>query len=418
MICKTIELETCRLHLIKTQKFKTIDIRIMFSDKFKKEEITKRNFLLDILTYSSKTYNSRRELCIKCQDLYSLNLNSSNLRIGNYLISKIGISFLNPKYTEKNMLEKSIDLLIDIIFNPNVSDNRFDSKIFEIIKKELESERLTVKEQPKIYSLSQMLKEMGGNKPYNYHGYCYKEDLDALNEENLFEFYQMFIKNSMIDVYVVGDFDFEEVTNIIRNKLKFVKKNKIKDNVYVFHDLIRKRYRRVIEKSNFKQSKLVIGLKTNNLTEYERNYVSNIYNLILGGNADSLLMRNVRLKESLVYYIFSTLNKTDNIIIISCGIEVKNFEKTLKIIKKTLKSIKDGLFEDDDVKKSQMEYITSLDTALNNPGSIIDLEMSKFIGISESIEKRKKEINRVTKQDVINISKKVSMDIVYLLEGE
>ena len=28
-----------------------------------------------------------------------------------------------------------------------------------------------------------------------------------------------------------------------------------------------------------------------------------------------------------VYYIFSTLNKTDNLIIISCGIEVKNFEK-------------------------------------------------------------------------------------------
>ena len=70
----------------------------MFIDKFKKEEITKRNFLMDMLTFSSKQYNTKRNLSIKCQDLYSLSLNSANFRIGNYLISKIGASFLNPKY--------------------------------------------------------------------------------------------------------------------------------------------------------------------------------------------------------------------------------------------------------------------------------------------------------------------------------
>lgn len=418
MESKTINLNSYNIHFIKTKDFKTIDIRVMFTDRFNKEEITKRNFLLDMLIYSTKKYNSKRILSIKCQDLYSLKLNSSNIRVGNYLTSKIGISFLNPKYTEKKMLKESIDLLMEVIFNPNVNNNKFDDKTFEIIKKDLESELLTIKEQPKIYALSQMLKEMGENAPYSYHGYCYKEDLEKLNVENLYQYYKQFLRTNLVDIYVVGDFDFDEMEAIIRDSFNIATLKKDKGCIFYEHEKIRKRSKKIIEKSMFLQSKLVIGLKTFKLTEFEKDYVVNIYNMILGGNTDSLLMKNVRVKESLVYYIFSMLNKVDNILIISCGIESKNFEKTLKIIKKTLSDIRSGKITDDDVKKCQIEYISALETAESNPSSLIDLKMSEQFNFSQSIDERKKNIIKVTKDDVINISKKITLDTIYLLEGE
>lgn len=415
---KTIKLNSYNIHFIKTNNFKTIDMRIIFTDKFKKEEITKRNFLLDMLTYSCEKYNTKRMLSIKCQDLYSLNLSGANLKIGNYLISKIGISFLNPKYTEEGMLEESVDLLMEILFKPNAIKQKFDSKSFAIIKRNLSNELLTIKEQPKLYALLQMLKKMGKDSPYSYHGYCYEEDLDKLNEENLYEFYQQFLKTNLVDIYVVGDIEFDRFEKLIHDKFKISTLKKDKGSIFYKHKNIRKRSQKIIEKCEFMQSKLVIGLKLDKLSEFERGYVANIYNMILGGTTDSLLMQNVRLKESLVYYIFSILNKADQIITISCGIDKNNFEKTLKIIKKTLKDIQLGKISDDDIKKSQFEYISAIETAETNPNSLIDLQMSNDLKIADSIEERKKKIMQVKKEDVIAISQKISLDTVYLLEGK
>lgn len=415
---KKINLNSYNIHFIKTDKFKTIDIRLMFIDKFKKENITKRNFLMDILTFSSKKYDTRRKLSIKCQELYSLSLSSSIFRIGNFLLSKIGISLLNPKYTEKSMLEESLSLLMEVVFNPNVFDNKFESKSFNLVKKELENELLSVKEQSRIYAMSQFLKELDNNKPYSCHGYSYEEDLELINEYNLYEYYQDFLRNNLVDIYVVGDFDFSEMEKLIKEKIKISTLKKDKGSIVVKHDKIRKRARKIVESSDFKQSKLVIGLALNNLSDFEFSYVSNVYNLLLGGISDSLLMQNVRVKQSLAYYISSSLNKADNLIIIGSGIERKNFDKTLKIIKKTLKDIQNGKITDDDIKKCQTEYISSLDIASNIPTGLMDLTMSNHLKLADPIDVRKKKILEVTKEDIIKFSKKVSLDTVYLLEGK
>ena len=46
-----------KLHLIKTDKFKTIEVRLAFRSPIKKEEITLRNILIDMFVLSSKKYN-------------------------------------------------------------------------------------------------------------------------------------------------------------------------------------------------------------------------------------------------------------------------------------------------------------------------------------------------------------------------
>ena len=78
------------------------------------------------------------------------------------------------------------------------------------------------------------------------------------------------------------------------------------------------------------------------MKEFERNYVLTLYNIILGGGSESLLFQNVREKHSLCYYISSSANKVDNLMIISSGIAKNNLKKTLTLIKKEMKNISDG----------------------------------------------------------------------------
>ena len=69
---KCIDLKYGKLHLIKTKKFRSINIKILLKDEIKKENITKRNFLTDYLVMTSKKYKTRKALSLKIQELYSL----------------------------------------------------------------------------------------------------------------------------------------------------------------------------------------------------------------------------------------------------------------------------------------------------------------------------------------------------------
>ena len=52
------------LHIIRTDKFKTVSVRINFKKLLEKKDITYRNLLGKILLNSNNTYNTKRDLDI------------------------------------------------------------------------------------------------------------------------------------------------------------------------------------------------------------------------------------------------------------------------------------------------------------------------------------------------------------------
>ena len=89
-----------------------------------------------------------------------------------------------------------------------------------------------------------------------------------------------------------------------------------------------------------------MGFRTNTRYGDKDFYALMVYNGILGGGPHSKLFQNVRERESLAYYAFSKLEKTKGLLLISCGIDFNNYEKTLDIIQKQLEDIKDGKISD------------------------------------------------------------------------
>ena len=149
---KKIENPSYNLHLIKTDKFKTILFKFVFRDEMKKEEITIRNFLFDILLFSSKKYPTKKEMTVKAQELYDLNVFAKNRKIGNHFVSSVSTFVLEPKYIDEDVIEESLDFINEIIFNPNISNKCFDNDTFNIIKNRLRSDILSSKEYPKYYA--------------------------------------------------------------------------------------------------------------------------------------------------------------------------------------------------------------------------------------------------------------------------
>ncbi len=407
-----------RLHMIKSDRFKSLMVRVIFRQQAKKELITKRNFLGSMLVLSTKNYQSKRDLVIKTQDLYALDIKATNERIGAYHHMNVYMTMLNEKYTESGMLDKSLNLLKEVILNPNAQNGEFDQGSFDIVKKNMALNIKSIKEDSNHYAMIRTLEEMArNNEAYGDHGYGYLEDLEKITPSSLYEYYQEMLKNDYIDIYVVGSFDFLEMEQLIHDKFTFYtfKTNPIP--AYITSEPSKK-VNIVKEKENNKQSKLCLGCKLVDLTSYQIKYPLTLYNIILGGGSDSKLFIEVREKNSLAYTVRSILNKTDNILLITTGIAKENYKKTVKIVKEQLKAMADGNISDDEIEKAKRLYLTALDDIKDSMSKIISsYYMMELLGTDE-LEVKRQKIMQVSKEEIIDVAKKVKMDTIFFLEGE
>lgn len=411
------DLGSYKLHMIKTKNFKTIKIKVSFRRFIKKEEITMRNILSDLLVNSSKNYKTKRDLIIKSQDLYAASISSNNSRIGKYINTDILLNVLNDKYTEEGNFKEALEFLNEIIYNPNVENNSFSKEQLEIVKTSAKTSLEGIKEDSSYYSLLRMLEEMDISSPVSYRMCGYLDDLEKINVQNLYEYYKTMISKDLMDVFVIGDIDFSEIEELIKENFKVKTFKKKSSDYYIDEKKPRKRKLFITEKDENNQSKLVIGARISSLSQYEKNYPLTLYNIILGSGPDSKLFKEVREKNSLCYTINSVPNKLDNLLIIRAGIDKKNIKKTVSLIDDQLNSMRKGKFSENDLNIAKEYFQTALDSVLESQISIMDTYyMMDLIGLDD-IETRRKKMSEVTISEVIKVAKKVRIDTVYCLEG-
>jgi predicted Zn-dependent peptidase len=411
-----IDMTSFNLHVIKTDRFKTVTIRVCLRDEIKKDEITLRNMLSSFLTYSTDTYPTKRDLVLKAQDLYAINLYTKTYRSGRFNMFNFFLSLLNEKYTEEGMLEESIKLLADVIFNPNFKNQEAFDSAFNFLYDSIKTSMQGIKENPTTYSVIRMLEEMD-DMPYSYREFGYLEDLETLNKETLINYYNKIINNSLVDVYVIGNVDCDKIKKLFLKYFKFSTFKRPKQLQLIEHQKINKRSKTIKEVVNGNQSKLSIGCKIDSLTEFERNYVLTIYNMLLGGNSESKFFQIIREKHSLAYYVYSSLNKLDSLMIIKAGISRENFDKTLRLIKKLMKDMEKGNFSLEQIDIVKENYISLLKEIEDNENAIIETYLAKDLLNLGDIEERKREVMKVTKEDIIKVAKKIKIDTIFLLEG-
>lgn len=413
---RKIDKKSYNLHLIKNDCFKTLSIRICFRDEIKKEDITVRNMLTNYMTYSTNTFKTKRDLVLKTQDLYAASVYTKCYRSGRYNMTNFYLSILNEKYTEKGMLEESIKLLSDIIFNPNFENETNYQEIYKFLYDAYLKRLKGLKENGTSYSMIRMLENMDNDMPYSYRDIGYIEDLENITLDKMKEYYKDMINHSLIDIYILGEFD-DNIIDLIDKYFPFNTFKSPKVNQIITHSKMPKKIKVFKESDNTNQSKLSIGCKIDNLSEYERNYVLTLYNIILGGSSESKFFQIIREKNSLCYYVHSSLNKLDSLMLIASGISKDNYDKTIKLIKELMKEMEIGKFTEEDINTAKENYISLLNEIEDNPDAIIETYLAKDLLNLGDINTRKEEIMKVSKEDIVNVAKKVKMDTIFLLEG-
>ena len=423
---KIIEIKKgIKLHLIKNDKFKTNLISVFITRPLNREEVTKNALIPAVLRRGTENLKTQEDINKQLENMYGSNFNCGIEKTGDNHVIKFYLESLNDNFISdtESLVQNSINTLFDIVFNPLLIENKFNTEYIDGEKNNLKQIIDAKIDNKNLYSLIRCTEKMYKDKPYSLYKYGYSEDLEKIDAQNLYEYYTKVINESKIDIFISGDLDSNQIENIVRENMNIKKLNdregKFIVNIQDSENINNDKVNEVEEKMDVTQGKLVIGLNINNVSKDDKNTMFNaiLYNTILGDSANSKLFQNVREKAHLAYTTRSTYIRPKNIIFVRAGIEIDNYQKALDIIKEQLEDMKNGNFTDDEINNAK-NYLYS---SINSIEEEQDTEITYYFGqeLSQAFyspEEYKKNIELVNKEQIINIANNISINTIYFLK--
>lgn len=410
-----------KLHKIQTDKFKTNLIAVMLTTKLERESVTKNALIPAILRRGTAKLNTQEEINKKLEEMYGASFDCGLDKTGDNQVLKFYIETVNDEFLPQdaeNMLKTSLENIFDIVLNPYLESNCFKKEYVEQEKENLKQIIEGKIDNKARYSLDRCIEEMYKNKPYGLYKYGYIEDLNNINEKNLYEHYINLVNQCKIDILVSGILG-DKIEDIIKEN-ENIQKLKERNPEYIMPEINAKiaEQENVIQESmDVNQGKLIIGLDLD-LENEDLKYDAMIYNSILGGSANSKLFQNVREKASLAYTASSSYYRFKNNIFINCGIEIENFDKALEIIKQQVEDMKNGDFTDEEVENAKQGIIAAIKSIDDEQDTEITYFFSQELSTNKlGIEEYMDRISQINKQNVIDIANKVSINTIYFLKN-
>ena len=416
---KTINLgKGINLTLIPEEKFKSNLVSIYIQRILDRDEVTMNALLPSIIKSGSEKYPSAREMSYHQDDLYGVSIGADSSKRGESQVITFKIISTDEEYLDEQIFKKVVKYLDEVVNHPLVIDGGFKEEYVTIEKENLKNRIESIINDKGRYAVERAREEMFKNEKYGISDLGYLEDIDKITAKGLYEHYVNIMKTSPIDIVVEGNFDEDEIVEIISNGFDFHRENIIE---IPRADFIKKvdEIKVIKEEMDITQGKLVMGYRCNVDYKDEFKYYSLfVGSNVLGGGPHSKLFVNVREKESLCYYIYSSLEKYKTSMFISSGIESENYDKTVELIGEQLKSLKEGKISDEELLNSKSAIISSLKTIKDSLGGSSDFYFSQSMGgTNTTVEKIIEMIEKVTVSDIVEAFKNIELDTIYFLSN-
>ena len=405
-----------KLHVVRTDKYKTNTLVLKMKAPLTKEDVTYRALLPYVLQSNTSKYPTTPELRSYLDDLYGAGFYVDVAKKGEYQIISFTIDIVNEKFLSDStpLLEKAFGLLSEVIFNPKKNGEAFDSKTVSNEIRSLKQRIQSISDDKMRYSATRLVEEMCKNEPYALEASGNLQDLETITPESLFAYYKKMLSEDEIDLYVIGDIDGSEV-EALADKYVSLQERKLVRLPRETGKAVEKE-KEIIENSDVKQGKLNIGYRTQVAYGDPDYYALQLFNGIFGGFSHSKLFINVREKASLAYYAASRLESHKGLLMVMAGIENANYKQALDIIHAQMKEMKQGNFTDEELAQTKAVVKNQLLETIDVSRGLVEILYHNVIsGQDISLDEWFAKTERTTKEEIIAVGQKIQLDTIYFL---
>lgn len=419
MVYKTYKCNSYNIHTIKTDRFKTVHMEIIFRKNIVKEELVNYAFFVDMLMESSKNYPKRKDVITKLEELYKLVVYGTTVKTGNVLNSNFMADFIDPKFIdEEDYLENVIKFIFEMLMNPNATNEEFDLKEFNFVKERLKREIKSIDDNPFKSSMRKAIEAMDAMSVTAYPLMGSVEELEGITPGSLYKYYKKLFKDNTCDIFIIGDVDSDNIVSLIQKyfKHRYINTNKL---VLRVDNKFKKKVTTKEDVSENLQANLVMIYNIGELPEVERHVTMQVFNYIFGsGGLTSKLYKRIREENSLCYNISTLYLKYDELIAIHISLDTANVKKAISLVKKCLKEMQTGEFLESDLEDAKKSISLALDLTSDNNSSLLNNYVFHEFDNLPLIDERKKSLAKLTKEDVVNVSRKLKLNTIYVLKGK
>jgi len=411
------ELGGLRVHIIPTDKYKTNTFVFRFKAPLNEETVTERALLPYVLQSATEKLPSVIRLRQYLEELYGSSLAVDVSKKGEDHIISIYVDVANEVYLHDAppLFEKALSMLSDIVLHPATEGNGFLPSIVESEKRALLQRIEATYDDKMRYANERLIEEMCKVEPYRLSANGKKESVSSITNESLYQYYQKVLAEDEMDLYIIGDIS-ENAVDLVSKYFSISARPARERNV-----LLHKRNneeKEVVEQQELKQSKLHIGYRTFITYKDEDYFALQLFNGLFGGFSHSKLFVNVREKNSLAYYAASRFESHKGLLFVMSGIEAKNYEKAVEIIKEQMLAMQNGDFSEEEMHQTKSVIQNQILEAIDTPRGFVEMLYHGIISDrTRPVEEWLTGIESVTKEEIVKVAKNIALDTIYFLQG-
>ncbi len=303
--------------------------------------------------------------------------------------------------------KKHIDLALDWIF-----DMFLHSK-FE--QSEMDKEKGVVIEELNMYldmpssHVGELFEDLlYGDQPAGWRVVGEKETIMAFNRQKVLDYYTTHYTSANTVICVAGDVSAVALHKKIQAYAGAVKNTKLP--VKLATKEIQTKPQMLIHYKKTDQTHFCLGVRTYDLFD-PRKYALSLMAIMLGGNMSSRLFISVRERNSLAYYINTSVDTTTDTgyLVTQAGIKNENLQKAVSLVLKEYADFKNNKITARELKKAKDYVRGSMSLSLDSTDSQASFYANQEVmeGKTQSPEQRLQMMEKVTIADI----KKVAEDI-------
>lgn len=419
---ETVQLGEIKLHLLRTEKFKTTSLAVLMQQALTPEKVTATALLPQVLQRGTESYPSTLELARRSDELYGASLFGDVFKRGERHMLQFGLDLANEQYLQEPtpLLAKGLDFLSEVLFAPALDKGKFRKDYVEGEKKNLAQRLKGLADDKQRYASIRLNQEMCKGEPFALYAHGQLADLEKLDAEALYTYYEDVLASCPIDVYCVGNVQMEELLPLIEQRFEQqLPSGKRKQmETAAGHKAVREE-QVVIDRMEVNQGKLNIGLRTQLTIEDDAYPALLLYNGVLGGFAHSKLFMNVREKASLAYYCSSRVESHKGLLSIQSGIEIDKYEQALSIIKEQLSQMQQGQITDQEIDKTKAIMINQFRERQDSAYGMIDLHHHSHVSKRKwEIDELIAQIQDTSREQIEQVAQNVVIDTIYFLRDK
>ena len=415
-----------RFHVINTDKFKMSRLSFNFILPADKERSPLTRIMLAVMMRGCEKYPSIVSINKRLDELYGATVSWRAVSVGERHIFRISCEILSNKYRlpddKTDILCEVAKVILEILFNPRLDKNKLLSRPnFESEKKlAIDAIKAKINDQ-KAYSAERCRRIMLEGSPAGISAEGSVEQIEGFTLEQVSENIEYFLNNSALECYYIGSDDVDGVISLVSDAFSKLNRNE-KNFVGGEKPLIRgedEPLRSVTERMNVSQGRLNIGYTCGVIMSDADYPAMSLFNEIFGGSSVAKLFINVREKQSLCYYCYSSYHSATGTVMIGCGIKPENREKAFAEIEKQLLAMQSGEITDEEIKTAKRTVISGARQIYDSPSALEAFGFRRILaGLSETSEELIEKIQKVSKEEIVRVAQRVRLDTVYFLYGD